>query len=105
MNTESTLIDIAVRLKESFGARETALQRELQELEARQTAIRDNLRLAANATDRLSRYRPGSSGDYRCPYCWMQREQLPPLYAIGGGTRDEDLRCSECKQKITVSFR
>jgi transposase-like protein len=105
MTTESTLIDIAIHLKEDFEARETALQRELQELDARQTAIRAELRLAADANDRFVRYQPGSSGDYKCPYCWMRREQRHPVYPIGGGTRNEDyFRCSECNEEITVRF-
>ena len=34
----------------------------------------------------------------------MQREQRPPIYPIGGGTRNEDyFRCGDCKQQITVA--
>ncbi|SHI04791.1 hypothetical protein [Bradyrhizobium erythrophlei] len=103
MSTESTLVDIAIHLKESFEARETALHRELHELEARRSAIHADLKLAADASGRLGKYQPKVSGEYKCPYCWMQREQRPPLYPIGGGTRHEDyFRCSECNREITV---
>jgi hypothetical protein len=100
MNTERTLMDIAVRLKEGFEAREVSLQRELQELEARQSAIQAELTLAANAETRLAQYRPGSLGDNKCPYCWMNAGRLSPIYPIGGGTRDEDcFRCRTVKKR------
>jgi hypothetical protein len=103
MSTESDLLDIAAHLMKSFEARETALQRELRDLEARQAEVQTELKLAGNAKDRFGRYQPGSQGDFRCPYCWMKGEQQPPLYPLGGGTRDEDyFRCSECKEKIAV---
>jgi hypothetical protein len=105
MSIERTLTDIAIHLKESSEGRETALQRELKDIETRQTAIKAELQLAADAGDRLRRYQPEVSGEYKCPYCWMRRGTQPPLYPIGGGTPHEDhFRCSECKQQITVEF-
>jgi hypothetical protein len=105
MSTESTLTHIARHLKENLEARELALKRELQELEARQAAIRAQLGLAAVANDRLANYDPGSIGDSKCPFCWMQSEQRSVLYPIGGGTRHEDhYRCDECKAEITVAI-
>jgi hypothetical protein len=103
MDTESILFNIATHLKENVQSRETALQSELLQLEARKAVIWADLRLAAKANGLLLGYQPGSAGDYKCPFCWMQRERGAALYSIGGGTRDADYyRCSECSTEITV---
>jgi DNA-directed RNA polymerase subunit RPC12/RpoP len=105
MRIEATLTDMAIFQTEQLEVRVAALERERQELLARKAAIESELATAGAARKRLQAFRPKIGAEYKCPSCWMQRDQQSTLYPIGGGTPHEDhFRCSECRAQITVKM-
>jgi hypothetical protein len=96
MTMATTISRLAQDIAQDLNSQTNAIQRALQQAEIRKAEIEAQLRTAAAAYDRLTRFAPKCGDDLQCPRCWIERETSSPLTALDDGS----VGCSRCKLKL-----
>jgi hypothetical protein len=93
---------IARDIADQLHGRDSALQRELADVESIKAEIEAELNLVRGVAERLNTYQAKVGIDYLCPRCWIEdadHSRLRPILSMG---REDSFRCESCDLDVTL---
>jgi DNA repair exonuclease SbcCD ATPase subunit len=99
------LIQLARDAARQLSERTEYLQGELQKLEERKAQLEAEIAMARSAVTQADSFSPELSGDYQCPYCWVERDVHAKLKPIEGEENVDWFRCEVCAVKFSQPSR
>ena len=104
MSTNEVIRKEAVQIANEIDRSASALELDLQEVEARKAEIEAKLHSAKLSLKRLSNFHSEDGGDFQCPRCWISNEARSSLTPILGTDSEDIFKCKVCGYKISIPF-
>ena len=104
MSTNEVIRKEAVQIANEIDRNASALELDLQEVEARKVEIEAKLHSAKLSLKRLSNFHSEDGGDFQCPRCWISNEARSSLTPILGTDSEDIFKCKVCGYQISIPF-
>jgi hypothetical protein len=82
--------------------RDSALQRELEDIENLKAEIEAERNLLRGVAERLNTYQAKIGVGYFCPRCWIEDAGESRLQPIPSTGREDSFRCESCSWDVTL---
>jgi len=93
---------IAHDIAGQLDGRDSALQRELADVENLKAEIEAERNLLRGVAERLNTYQAKVGIDYFCPRCWIEDADESRMRPIASTGREDSFRCESCSWDVTL---